>query len=98
MSVVLACAGCFLPAAGVQCPIPQPYKEHDDENRFVFVRGADAGRLRRQSETAAPTPPKQEANSPGEQVIQNREKAVNAAKSVEDMQKKQAEQIDEQAK
>lgn len=50
------------------------------------------------SETAAPTPPKQEANSPGEQVIQNREKAVNAAKSVEEMQKKQAEQIDEQAK
>ena len=51
------------------------------------------------SETAAEAqPPKQEANSPGEQVIQNREKAMNAAKSVEDMQKKQAEQIDEQAK
>ena len=50
------------------------------------------------SETAVPTPPKQEANSPGDQVIQNREKAVNAAKSVEEMQKKQAEQIDEQAK
>lgn len=51
------------------------------------------------SETAAEAqPPKQEANSPGEQVIQNREKAVNAAKSVEEMQKKQAEQIDEQAK
>lgn len=50
------------------------------------------------SKTAAPTPPKQEANSPSEQVIQNREKAVNAAKSVEDMQKKQAEQIDEQTK
>ena len=51
------------------------------------------------SETAAEArPPKQEANSPGDQVIQNREKAVNAAKSVEEMQKKQAEQIDEQAK
>lgn len=51
------------------------------------------------SETAAGAqPPKQETNSPGEQVIQNREKAVNAAKSVEEMQKKQAEQIDEQAK
>ena len=52
------------------------------------------------SEAAAEAqPPKQEANnSPGEQVIQNREKAMNAAKSVEDMQKKQAEQIDEQAK
>ena len=51
------------------------------------------------SEPAAEAqPPKQEANSPGEQVIQNREKAMNAAKSVEDMQKKQAEQIDEQAK
>ena len=51
------------------------------------------------SETAAEAqPPKQETNSPGEQVIQNREKAMNAAKSVEEMQKKQAEQIDEQAK
>ena len=51
------------------------------------------------SEPAAEVqPPKQEANSPGDQVIQNREKAVNAAKSVEEMQKKQAEQIDEQAK
>ena len=51
------------------------------------------------SETAAAAqPPTQEPNSPGEQVIQNREKAMNAAKSVEDMQKKQAEQIDEQTK
>ena len=50
------------------------------------------------SDAAKAQPPKQEANSPGEQVIQNREKAVNAAKSVEEMQKKQAEQIDEQAK
>ena len=51
------------------------------------------------SETAAEAqPPKQETNSPGEQVIQNRGKAMNAAKSVEDMQKKQAVQIDEQAK
>mgnify|MGYP001715241251 CR=1 FL=1 len=50
------------------------------------------------SDAAEAQPPKQEANSPGDQVIQNREKAVNAAKSVEEMQKKQAEQIDEQAK
>ncbi len=48
--------------------------------------------------TAEAQPPKQEAHSPGDQVIQNREKAVNAAKSVEEMQKKQAEQIDEQTK
>ena len=50
------------------------------------------------SDAAEAQLPKQEAHSPGDQVIQNREKAVNAAKSVEDMQKKQAEQIDEQAK
>ena len=38
----------FCQRQAYNAPFPQPYKEHDDENRFVFVRSADAGSLRRQ--------------------------------------------------